>query len=139
MQTQLSFAERLAVATTGLAVLHHVDHVLRVDHSGWPFRPEVTPFTFSLLVYVLIAGLFLRRAWPRFRIALAGVLAAVPTLAHVFLETPVDQYLTWAARPDINLLAVSSPAMGVIAVVITNLLSLFALAVFVALVRSRGI
>ena len=139
MQVQLSFAERLAVATTALGVLHHVDHVLRVDHSGWPFRPEVTPFTYSLLVYVLIAGLFLTRAWPRFRIALAGVLAAVPTLAHVFLETPVDQYLTWAARPDINLLAVSSPAMGVIAVVITILLSLFALAVFVALVRSRGI
>jgi hypothetical protein len=139
VQVQLSFAERLAVATTALAVLHHVDHVLRVDHSGWPFRPDVTPFTYSLLVYVLIAGLFLTRAWPRFRIALAGVLAAVPTLAHVFLETPVDQYRTWAARPDINLLAVSSPAVGAIAVVITILLSLFALAAFVALVRSRGI
>lgn len=27
------------------AVLHHVDHVLRADNRGWPFQPEVTPFT----------------------------------------------------------------------------------------------
>jgi hypothetical protein len=41
------------------AVLHHVDHVLRFDHSGWPFKAEVTPFTFSLLVNrVILFGLF---------------------------------------------------------------------------------
>lgn len=35
-----------------LAVIHHADHVLRVDHSGWPFRAMVTPFTFSLIAYL---------------------------------------------------------------------------------------
>jgi hypothetical protein len=36
------------------SVLHHVDHVVRGNHSGWPFQAEVTPFTFSLLIYALI-------------------------------------------------------------------------------------
>src|SRR5688500_16901514 len=34
--------------------LHQVDHVVRSNHSGWPFREAVTPFTFSLLVYALL-------------------------------------------------------------------------------------
>ncbi len=36
----------------GLA--HHTDHVLRVDHSGWPFLHDVNPFTFSLLAYPIL-------------------------------------------------------------------------------------
>jgi len=47
-----------------------LDHVLRVDHSGWPFRPGVTPFTFSLIVYpvvlpALFGGLVRGVAWSR--------------------------------------------------------------------------
>jgi hypothetical protein len=34
-----------------VGLLHHTDHVLRFDHSGWPFRASVNPFTFSLLAY----------------------------------------------------------------------------------------
>ena len=120
-------------------MLHHVDHVLRVDHSGWPFRSEVTPFTYSLLVYGLIAGVFLARGSPRLRIGLAAALFLFPTLAHVFLETPADQYHTWAARPEVNALGVSSAVLGVAAVVVTISLSAFALAVLVAFVRSRGV
>lgn len=42
-----------------LSALHIADHALRVDHSGWPFRPEVTPFTFSLLAFpMLLFALF---------------------------------------------------------------------------------
>jgi hypothetical protein len=33
--------------TNGVGLLHHIDHVLRVDHSGWPFRSDVNPFTLS--------------------------------------------------------------------------------------------
>ena len=44
----------LASSATVFSVLHHVDHVTRGNHSGWPFQAEVTPFTFSLLIYVLI-------------------------------------------------------------------------------------
>lgn len=44
----------LGVGVTVLGVLHHVDHVVRGNHSGWPFQEEVTPFTFSLLIYALL-------------------------------------------------------------------------------------
>ena len=132
---RLTPPEKLAVVTTALAVLHHIDHVLRVDHSGWPFRHEVTPFTFSLLVYPVIAGVLFARRWPRIRVALAAMLALFPTLAHIFLETPADQYRTWASRPDVNLAAVASPLLGAAAVLVTVLLSVFAAWTFVAFAR----
>ena len=48
-------------------LLHHVDHVVRGKHSGWPFVEEVTPFTFSLLVYgPLLPGIFVN-LWGRWR------------------------------------------------------------------------
>jgi len=138
-RSRLSRAERLAVATLGLALLHHIDHVLRVDHSGWPFRSEVTPFTYSLLVYVIIAVVLRARGWPRLRIGLSAVLALFPAFAHTFLETPADQYVTWAARPETNWLGVSSPMVGGIAVLVTVLLSLSAATMLIAFIRSRGV
>jgi hypothetical protein len=49
----------LLVAVLVAAVLHHVDHVPRLDHSGWPFKAEVAPFRFSLLVNrVILFGPF---------------------------------------------------------------------------------
>lgn len=136
--TRLSTAEKLALVTTGIGVLHHADHVLRVNHSGWPFQPEVNPFTYSLAVYPIIAVVLLARGWPRLRIALAGLLFLFPTLSHTFLETPADQFHTWAHRPEVNLPGVSSAPLGVLAVTITILLSVSALGVLVALVRSGG-
>ncbi len=135
----MTHAEKLAVVTTAFAAVHHVDHVLRVDHSGWPFRQEVTPFTYSLLVYVVIAAVLAARHWPRTRLVLAGLLALFPTAAHVFLETPMDQYRTWTERPDVNLVAAASPALGAAAVLITVALSVFAAWTFVAFARSRGV
>lgn len=135
----LSRAERLALLTTVAGVLHHADHVLRYDHSGWPFRPEVGVFTYTLAVYPVIAVVLLARGWPRLRIALSGLLALFPTLSHILIETPAEQYRTWAAEPGVNLLGVRSPALGVAAVAVTVLLSLSALATFLALVRSRGV
>jgi hypothetical protein len=50
----------VAAGVTIFAVLHHVDHVIRGNHSGWPFQEAVTPFTFSLLIYaLLLPGLYL--------------------------------------------------------------------------------
>jgi hypothetical protein len=49
-----------AGCTTIFGILHHVDHVVRGNHSGWPFEKVVTPFTFSLLIYaLLLPGLYL--------------------------------------------------------------------------------
>jgi hypothetical protein len=33
---------------------HHIDHVIRGNHVGWPLTEYVTPFTYSLVVYPLI-------------------------------------------------------------------------------------
>ncbi len=49
-----------ASCTTIFGIMHHVDHVVRGNHSGWPFQQVVTPFTFSLLIYaLLLPGLYL--------------------------------------------------------------------------------
>src|SRR4051812_16551264 len=52
--------------TLVLGVLHLIDHVLRVDNSGWPFVEEVTPFTFFAVVFppiVLFAHFDRSRPW----------------------------------------------------------------------------
>ena len=39
---------------------HHVDHIIRGNHVGWPLAPEINAFTFSLFSYPFIAlGLYL--------------------------------------------------------------------------------
>src|SRR5918997_3883804 len=49
-----------AATVTKFGILHHIDHVVRGNHSGWPFQEAVTPFTFSLLIYaLLLPGLYL--------------------------------------------------------------------------------
>ncbi len=137
--SRFSRAERLVLVTTALALVHHVDHVLRVDNNGWPFRSEVTLFTYSFLVYVIIAVVWRARGRPRLRIGMSAVLALFTTLAHGWLDSPSAQYVTWAARPEANWLAVSSPVLGVLAVIVTFLVPLAAVGVFVAFVRSRGV
>ena len=120
-------------------MVHHIDHVLRVDNHGWPFRPEVTLFTYSFLVYAIIAVVWRARGWPRLRIGMSAALALFVTLTHVWLDTPSAQYVTWAARPEANWLAASSPVLGVMSVLVTFLVPLAACGVFVAFVRSRGV
>jgi hypothetical protein len=79
-----------------LGVLHHTDHVLRWDHSGWPFRPQVTPFTFSLLVYPILIPLFFHGVSYTYRIVALTVVFLFVQSAHIFLERPADQFHTWA-------------------------------------------
>lgn len=133
-----SLAERLLRATAVLALVHHIDHVLRVDNNGWPFRSEITPFTYSFLVYAVIAAVWFTRGRPRVRLAAAAALMAT-TVAHLWLDSPSAQYITWSARPEANWLAASSPALGVAAVLVTFLVPLAAAGTLAALVRSRGV
>ncbi len=129
---KLTFAEKVALVAMGFGLLHHVDHVLRYDHSGWPFKPEVTPFTYTLLVYPVFALLLLLRSWPRVRVAMALLLFLFPVLAHTFLETPADQYRTWAHLPEVNLLHTTSAVFGAGAVAIACLLSLSTFVMLIA-------
>lgn len=126
----------LLAAATVIGLLHHTDHVLRVDHSGWPFLPKLTPFTPSLLAYVLLYGAYHFRARPRVSAVLVGVVLVFVLAAHVFIETPHQQYDVWAtgvshlphALGTPNLLHVTSPALGVAAAVLSILLAVALLA-----------
>jgi hypothetical protein len=126
-----------------LGVLHLIDHVLRVDHSGWPFVEGVTPFTFFAVVFPPIA-LFAHfdRSRPWLRVGLLAFLLVGLLFAHSFLETPGDQYGVWATNASTepyalgwpNLLNIESPVLGVLAVIEAMLLNLFLLAAVVSLV-----
>src|SRR3712207_2788844 len=111
-----------ASCTTIFGILHHVDHVVRGNHSGWPFEEAVTPFTFSLLIYaLLLPGLY-----PTIRGRLmAGywLFTAVVGLALVVWVhfVPTGDY----EAPIQDIYAVySSPLAGLLAlVVLTGLVS----------------
>ena len=112
-----------------LGGLHFVDHVVRGsivlehsldprwNHSGWPFLPSVTPFTFSLfgVALLLIGGLIgtaRGRFWALYWLIVFILLAALVTFVH-FLgpepELPRVIYSTYAAA--------GAPAIGVLALV----------------------
>ena len=118
----------VAIAVFGL--LHHADHVLRADHSGWPFLPEVTPFTFSLAIYPMLLTDFLVRRKPWIRVGLLSAGLVFLVLVHATVETPADLFYTWSsgastteANPGIpNLLAIASPGVGVVSNVVLLLL-----------------
>ena len=128
--------------TLVLGVLHLVDHVLRADHSGWPFIEEFTPFTFFAVVFPPIA-LFAHfdRSHPWLRFGLVAFLLVGVVFSHAFLETLVDQYGVWAANASTepyalgqsNLLNVESSMLGVLAAVEATLLNFSLLAAVVSL------
>lgn len=51
---------RLILLSTVFGLGHHLDHIIRGNHVGWPVTPEVTPFTYSLSIYpIILIGLYL--------------------------------------------------------------------------------
>jgi len=134
-QTRSSQITRiLTIIVAIIGFLHHVDHVLRADHSGFPFIAEVTPFTISLIVaYPIAAYVFFARGHYWLKFGLITLAYIFTQGAHIFIETPDHQYITWAtnASPtpesfgDPNLLNIASPEVGTYAVVLSLMLSLF--------------
>ena len=124
----------LGVLVTIFGFLHHVDHVVRGNHSGWPFDEAVTPFTFSLLIYaLLLPGIYMNlrgrvAAW--WWLFTAAVALALVTFVH-FLggeerEAPIrDIYGVYDA-----------PLWGVLALVVLYGLILSLAALLVAAVRA---
>jgi hypothetical protein len=103
----------LAGCTTVFGFMHHFDHVVRGNHSGWPFEQAVTPFTFSLLIYaLLLPGLYLTakgRPMPRYWLftAIAGLALVVwvhfiPTGDY---EAPIDDIYAVHDNPLTGLFA----------------------------------
>jgi hypothetical protein len=133
---------------TATTLGRHADHVGRADHSSWPFRPEVGPFTFTLLIYpvlvlVLLAG---GRHW--LRVVGLGVVALFTLLAHTLIEPPQQIYGTWANNLSTpaplytvdpehmhNLLDVQSPLLGVLATILSTVLTALLLVAWAVAIR----
>jgi hypothetical protein len=136
-------SEVLLAVAVALGLLHHLDHVLRFDHSGWPFKSEITPLTFSLLVYPLLLSAYLARSHPWYRVGAVAVVYIFTQLAHILIETPTDQYHTWACGTSNaaetlghpNLLGIASPAIGAYAVILSILLSVALILTLIGFIR----
>ncbi|MBE7174563.1 MAG: hypothetical protein INR73_28585 [Williamsia sp.] len=125
-----------------LSVLHHTDHILRIDHSGWPFIAPVSPFTYSLLVYPIFLSIFLNLKKLLYCIIATAFLFVVATGAHIFFEPLRDKYHTWTYGSDLphhvgeqNKLGIHSPVLGVVSIAIAVLLSLALLRTLVAFIQ----
>ena len=100
-EAEMRLRKRLVLTAAVVAVaaaLHLADHAIRgeiVDdhglipewnHSGWPFRDEVTPFTPSLAIpLIFVLGIVLtlrRRLWTGFWLSWATITAAVVIVVH---------------------------------------------------------
>jgi hypothetical protein len=144
LSRRFTLGEWMLLGVVALAFLHHLDHVLRADNSGWPFTPDITPFTISLLVYPIVAlDFLLLRDRPWVRVGLVAFLFVALQVTHAIVEPPADQYGTWAngtssvphAVGQPNLFEVTSPVLGAVSVAVSSLLSLAVLAALVLLTR----
>ena len=103
----------LAGCTTVFGFMHHFDHVVRGNHSGWPFEQAVTPFTFSLLIYaLLLPGLYLTAKggpMPRYWLFTAIVGLALVVWVHFIptgdYEAPIDDIYAVYGSPLAGLIA----------------------------------
>lgn len=105
-----TLADTTLFAALGLGLVHHVDHVIRDNHSGFPFKRQVTPFTPSLLVYPILLAPYYLDGGPLANLLSTGSVFAGVQLAHIFAEPPADQYDPWV--DETNLLGVRSRGAG---------------------------
>ncbi|MCA2230501.1 serine hydrolase domain-containing protein [Nonomuraea aurantiaca] len=130
--------ETALLVTIALAALHLIDHVLRADGGGWRLVHEAALFGLAALIPL--------RRLPRIRLALAALILVVLQVTHMFAETPDDQYGTWAhgvsplldALGTPNLLGIAQPAVGVVSVAVSMLLSAAVALTLVLFARELG-
>ena len=129
-----------ASAALVFGLMHHTDHVVRGNHSGWPFQAEVTPFTFSLLIYALILpGIYLTargRSVPGYHLFVAVVGLALLGFVHFVpvgdYEAPVEDIYMVYEGPLAGMLA-----LGVLAGLIASVTALGIVALGAVRARSR--
>ena len=124
-----------AAAVTVLGVLHHVDHALRGNHVGWPLTEAVTPFTFSLGVYLLLLpGLYLTargKVWAGYWLLVSVLTLGLVVWVH-FGPSPDAESLPEVYGPWGNAL------LGGIAVAVLFALLASLVALLLAALRVRG-
>ena len=117
----------IASVTAVLAGLHLADHVIRGEHvrqhgldegwnhSGWPFQPSFSPFSFSLIAVaaILLGGIAFTlrgRLWAGYWLIAAVALGALVTQVHLIptadQESPSVIYHSWVGNPLLGALAV---------------------------------
>ncbi len=125
----------VASCTVIFGILHHVDHVVRGNHSGWTFEEALTPFTFSLLIYaLLLPGLYLTakgRLMARYWLftALLGLtllvwIHFVPTRYH---EAPIRDIYGVYDSPVVGFLALADLVALIASVVVLAAMAIQAL------------
>ena len=99
------------VAPTILGAAHHVDHVVRGNHVGWPLTPEVNPFTYSLAIYPLLAVSLYLTVTDRVDAGYwAGFLALSAGMLAYFHVSP------WAVEPPADVIVpYGDPVFGYLA------------------------
>jgi hypothetical protein len=151
MLGRLDLVQKLVLVAIALGLLHHADHVGRADHSSWPFRPEVGPFTFTLLIYPVLVLVLLARGPHWVRVVGLGVVALFTLLAHTLIEPPQQIYGTWANNLSTpaplytvdpehmhNLLNIQSPLLGVLATILSTVLTALLLVAWAVAIRDTG-
>jgi hypothetical protein len=98
-------------AATLLGLAHHVDHIIRGNHVGWPITPAVNPFTYSLLIYPLVVVGFALSVTGRAGSRYWTVVMAVGGGMLVFLHLS-----PWAVEPPGDvILPYADPTLGYLA------------------------
>lgn len=103
-------AYALFAVATALGLAHHVDHVVRGNHVGWPITPSVNPFTYSLAIYPLVAlGIALSRtdrAGARYWTTVLSIAGRMLALVHLG---------PWAVEPPRDVIRYADPLWGYVA------------------------
>lgn len=98
----------IVAVSTALGAAHHLDHLVRGNHVGWPASPEVNAFTYSLVIYPLVAiGLYLTMTdRPAIRYWTAVLAFSTVTLLYFHLSP-------WAVEPPGDvILPYADPVVG---------------------------
>ena len=99
-----------AVATV-LGLAHHIDHIIRGNHIGWPITPDVNPFTYSLVIYPLVVVGFTFSLTGRAGARYWTIVMALGTGMLVFFHLS-----PWAVEPPTDvILPYSNPLVGYVA------------------------
>jgi hypothetical protein len=142
--------QKLVLVIIPLGLIHHVDHVGRADHSSWPFRPELGPFTFTLLFYPILVAVLLTRNH-RVRVVGLGIVSLATLFSHTLVEPPQQVYGTWANNLSTpapfytvdpkymhNLLGVESPILGTLAAFVSIAVTVLLLATWFIAMRDAA-
>jgi hypothetical protein len=139
---KLTKSEKWLLFTFIVSLVHHIDHILRIDHSGWPLLPRVSPFTYSLFVYPIFLIIALSRTKSWYRVIGTSVLFLFATISHIFFEPMKDKFHTWAYGSNLkyhigeqNMLGYNSKFLGVCSIALAILLSLSLLVTLVLFIK----